>query len=44
MELMFETCEKDGLPYVNPLPAGHRLYIVRDLVARFGRFIDRWLF
>lgn len=44
MHLMFETTVQDGLTYVNPLPAGHRMYALRELVSRIGRAIDRMLF
>lgn len=45
MNLMFETTTgSDGLEYVNPLPTGHMLYRIRDLVAKIGRVFDRFMF
>lgn len=42
-ELLFSTSERDGLTYVNPLPACHSACRWRDVLAKMGRYIDRIL-
>jgi len=42
-KLLFSTFERDGLTYVNPLPACHSACMWRDVLAKMGRCIDRML-
>lgn len=42
-ELLFSTSERNGLTYVNPLPACHSACWRRDMLAKMGRYIDRIL-
>lgn len=39
--MMFSFSERDGLTYVNPLPACHSARRWRDVLAKIGRYIDR---
>ncbi len=36
-KLLFSTFERDGLTYVNPLPACHSACRWRDVLAKMGR-------
>lgn len=42
-KLLFSTSERDGLTYVNPLPACHSACRWRDVLGNIGRYIGRIL-
>lgn len=41
--MMFSFSERDGLIYINPLPARPSACLWRGVLAKMGRYIDRIL-